>query len=69
MKDLIEIQNQNGKLVVSSRVIAENLNKRHSDVLESLDSISENRDFRSLIIPSSYKVDGQKKKLQRIFIN
>ena len=55
----IKIQNFNGMNVVSSRDIAEGLGKRHSDVLESLDKILENGDFRSLIIPSNYKVYGQ----------
>lgn len=41
-------------LVVSSRVIAEGLGKRHGDVLESIDKILTNGDFRSLCISSSY---------------
>ena len=41
-------------LVVSSRVIANELGKRHADVLESLDKILTNGDFRSLLISSSY---------------
>ena len=56
-------KNPNYGLVVSSRVIANELGKRHSDVLESLDNILENGDFRSLCIPSTYKVDGQKKRV------
>jgi Rha family phage regulatory protein len=52
-------KNPNYGLVVSSRVIANELGKRHADVLESLDKILENGDFRSLCIPSTYKVDGQ----------
>lgn len=59
MNNLVKIETINGMNVVSSRDIAEGLGKRHSDVLESLDKILENGDFRSLIIPSNYKVYGQ----------
>lgn len=47
-------KNPNYGLVVSSRVIANELGKRHADVLESLDKILTNGDFRSLLISSSY---------------
>lgn len=59
MTNLVKIETVNGMNVVSSRDVAEGLGKRHSDVLESLDKILENGDFRSLIIPSNYKVYGQ----------
>lgn len=49
-------------LVVSSRTVAEELGKRHGHVIESLeDIISENRNVGSLIIPSTYKVERQKR--------
>ena len=48
------VESQYG-LVVSSRVIAEQLGKRHSDVLEALAKILTDGNFRSLIIPSEYK--------------
>lgn len=51
---IIENNRQHGN-VVSSRIIAQELNKRHADVLESLSKISTNGDFRSLIIESEYK--------------
>lgn len=54
-------KNPNYGLVVSSRVIANELGKRHSDVLESLDRILENGDFRSLCIQSTYRVEGQQR--------
>lgn len=57
--ELTKIENKNGSLVVSSRVVAEQLGKRHSDVLEQIERISESEDFRSLIIPSVYTVEGQ----------
>lgn len=57
--NLIKIENINGNLVVSSRVVAEQLGKRHSDVIEQIEKILENGDFRSLIISSTYRVEGQ----------
>ena len=52
---VVKIENVNGQLVVSSRVVAEQLGKRHSDVIEGLEKILTNGDFRSLIIPNEYK--------------
>ena len=57
MNELLKVQienNQDYGLVVSSRVIAQGLGKRHSDVLESLDKILTNGDFRSLCISTTY---------------
>ncbi|MDO4720971.1 MAG: Rha family transcriptional regulator [Peptostreptococcaceae bacterium] len=54
--------------VVSSRVIADRLKKRHSDVIESLDKISENGNLRSLIIPTFYKVEGQKRRYKEYLL-
>lgn len=65
---IIDIKNKEGQLVVSSRVIAEQLRKRHSDVLESLEKILENGDFRSLIIPSTYTVEGQKRQYKEYLL-
>ncbi|WP_231101140.1 Rha family transcriptional regulator [Streptobacillus moniliformis] len=39
--ELIKIENINGINVVSSRVIAEGLGKRHADVLEKLEKVYE----------------------------
>lgn len=48
--------------VVSSRTVAEELGRRHGDVIDSLETmILENGNVRSLIIPSSYKVEGQRR--------
>ena len=47
--------------VVSSRTVADELGKRHSHVIDSLDQILENQNLGSLIIPSTYKVLGQKR--------
>lgn len=59
----IKIEN-NSELgaVVSSRVVADELGKRHGHVIDSIeDLILENRNVGSLIIPSTYKVKGQKR--------
>ena len=68
----VEIESKNGINVVSSRIVAKELGKRHTDVLRDIDVIleksdltflknSENADLRSLIIPSLYQVKGQKR--------
>lgn len=41
MKDLVKIENQNGKLVVSSRIIAEQLYKDHQDVKKKIKEVLE----------------------------
>lgn len=54
--ELVKIKNvDNIGLVVSSRIIAEETGKRHSDVLRDLNIILTDADLRSLIIPSEYK--------------
>lgn len=59
----IEIKNtEEYGMVVSSRTIAYELGRRNGDVIDSLETmILENENVRSLIIPSSYKVEGQKR--------
>lgn len=69
MKDLIvKIENKDGILVVSSRVIAEQLGKRHSDVLSQLESLLENENTRSLIISSAYRVEGQNREYKEYLL-
>ena len=41
MNKLINIQNQDGKLTVSSRDVADNFAKRHSDVLVKIQGLAE----------------------------
>jgi Rha family phage regulatory protein len=66
---MAKVQNKDGLLVVSSRIIAEQLNKRHSDVLAQLESIiSENENVRSLIISSSYKVESQNREYKEFLL-
>lgn len=62
MNQLAEVQIENKEdfgLVVSSRVVAEEVGKRHSDVLAQIDKLLENENIRSLILPNQYKVEGQ----------
>ncbi len=65
MNGLVNVQIEDSKeygLVVSSRLIAEQLGKEHSKVIRSLESIiSENPHVASQIIESSYKVSGNNK--------
>lgn len=63
MKELVKIEsNKNHGLVVSSRVIADQLGKEHSKVIRTIEElISEKPNVASLIIPSTYKVKGQKR--------
>ncbi len=57
MQELIKVQieNKDGINVVSSRIIAEQLGKRHSDVLVQIEKLLTDESVRSLIIPSEYK--------------
>lgn len=50
-----KIENQDGRLVVSSRVVAEQLGKDHSKVLRTLDGLLTEPNVDSLIIESYYK--------------
>lgn len=65
---IAKIENINGELVVSSRVIAEQFNKQHSHVLASLEQILENQNFDSLIISSFYEVEGQNRKYKEYLL-
>lgn len=51
----VKIENVNGQLVVSSRVIAEQLGKEHSKVIRSLEQLLTEPNVASLIIPNEYK--------------
>ena len=71
MEQLLNVHienNQDYGLVVSSRIVAQGLGKRHSDVLESLDKILENGDFRSLCISSTYRVEGQQREYKEYLL-
>lgn len=56
MNKLINILNQDGQLVVTSRQIAEDFDKRHSDVLEKIEElIKTENSVMTMFIESSYK--------------
>lgn len=62
MKSLINVTNQNGSLVVGSREIANNFEKNHRDVLESIDQLSKGVAEKSadLFIESNYQHEQNK---------
>lgn len=71
MNQLTEIQIENKEdfgLVVSSRVVAEQIGKRHTHVLEQLDRILESQDVGSLILPNQYKVEGQNRSYKEYYL-
>lgn len=57
MNELINIQNDNGVLTVSSREIAEHFEKRHCDVLEAIEAITTENSvlIGTFFIPTTYK--------------
>lgn len=66
-----EVFDFNGTLVISSRIIAKELNKRHDNIIRDLENIlqnSETSNLSSLIIPSIYKVNGQKREYKEYLL-
>lgn len=56
MNSLINVKNQDGVMVVSSREVAENFGKQHKHVLEALENIkAENSAVIDMFIESTYK--------------
>ncbi len=65
----IKIENrENLGAVVSSRVVAEELGKRHSDIINQIGKLLENENVRSLIIPNQYQVQGQNRKYKEYLL-
>lgn len=64
----VVINNINGQNVVSSRTIAEQLGKRHDNVVRDLEKILETSNVSSLIIPSTYKVIGQNREYKEYLL-
>lgn len=62
------INNVNGQNVVSSRTIADQLGKRHDNVVRDLDKILETSNLSSLIIPSTYRVEGQNREYKEYLL-
>ena len=57
-----------GTPVVTSRVIAEQLGRRHDNVVRDLEQILETSDLRNLIIPSDYSVEGQSRSYKQYLL-
>ncbi|HHW80353.1 MAG TPA: Rha family transcriptional regulator, partial [Bacteroidales bacterium] len=61
MNELIKVANQNGKLVVSSREVAENFEKRHDHVIRDIDilidSMGSPQNWGNLFISTEYTHD------------
>lgn len=58
----VQINNENGVLTVSSLQIAENFEKQHKHVLETIENLkAENSALKNMFIESTYKVEGNNK--------
>ncbi|MDK4472298.1 Rha family transcriptional regulator [Fusobacterium necrophorum] len=78
MNYLVHLEKKNDIYVVSSRVIAKELGKEHNRVLKDIDKILESSDLSfqvleksdltSLIIPSTYKVKGQRREYKEYLL-
>ena len=73
--DLVKVErNENYGLVVSSRVIANGLGKRHKNVIRDIEKIletpvnSESSNLSSLIFPNEYRVSNQKRKYKEYLL-
>lgn len=61
MDKLINISNQDGQLVVTSRQIAEDFEKEHKHVLEGIRNlVAENSAVKNMVIESSYESRGKR---------
>lgn len=69
MNSLVQVSNNDKYgLVTTSRIVADGLGKRHSNVIRDLDKILESSNLRSLIIPTTYKVKGQKREYKEYLL-
>ena len=73
--DLVKVErHENYGLVVSSRVVAKALKRRHSDILESIEKLVESKEYqengniRSLIFTNEYRVSNQKRKYKEYLL-
>ena len=70
--NLAKIENKDGILVVSSRVLAKDLEKRHDNVLQDLEKIigspESSGDLTNLIIPSTYIHEQNKQKYKEYLL-
>lgn len=69
MNNLVKVyDNKDYGLITTSRIVAEGLGKQHKNVLRDLDKILEKPDLASLIIPTTYKVEGQKREYKEYLL-
>ena len=69
MNSLVQVKNdKNYGLITTSRIVADGLGKRHSNIIRDLDRILENSKVSSLIIPTTYKVKGQKREYKEYLL-
>lgn len=69
MNSLVQVKNdKNYGLITTSRIVADGLGKRHSNIIRDLDRILENSNVSSLIIPTTYKVKGQKREYKEYLL-
>lgn len=70
MNSLVTVQNnEEYGLVTTSRIVAQGLSKEHSKVMRTLENlILETPDVASLIIPTTYKVKGQKREYKEYLL-
>lgn len=69
MNNIVKIEKSDRYgLVTTSRIVADGLSKRHDHALRDLDKILENPNMGSLIIPTTYKVKGQKREYKEYLL-
>ncbi|WP_207278246.1 Rha family transcriptional regulator [Anaerococcus vaginimassiliensis] len=69
MNNLVQVKNDKDYgLITTSRIVADGLGKRHSNIIRDLDRILENSKVSSLIIPTTYKVKGQKREYKEYLL-
>lgn len=69
MNSLVQVKNDKDYgLITTSRIVADGLGKRHSNIIRDLDRILENSKVSSLIIPTTYKVKGQKREYKEYLL-
>ncbi len=70
MNSLVQVNNnEKYGLVTTSRIVAEGLSKEHSKVMRTLENlILETPNVASLIIPTTYKVKGQKREYKEYLL-
>ncbi|MFM1525283.1 MULTISPECIES: Rha family transcriptional regulator [Helcococcus] len=69
MKELVQVKNDKKYgLTTTSRIVAQGLGKRHSHVIRDLENILENPNVGSLIIPTFYRVNNQKRQYKEYLL-